>query len=146
MTTPGFYDPKGLVLDQSRGSIPFIDAYDGNERIVEFTTAAQARQIATSLKQQVQFGYACLEGELEQLKGSLSITDAVAGEGLMEIEGRRGPVPVKLGFEIDPEALPKHSMVIALGVHMDGAYVLSKIAMKPLTPSADMRPNPPGYH
>lgn len=146
MTTPGFYDPKGLVLDQSRGSIPFIDAYSGSQHIVEIDTAAKARQIASSIRQQVKFGYACLEGDLEQLKGSLSISDPVAGEGLMQIEGQRHPVPVKLGFDVDPDQLPQHSMVIALGVQVDGAYVISKIAMKPLSPSAELRPNPPGYH
>jgi len=137
----GFYDPASLRVDGARAEIDFIEATGGALTRVAITTAEQARGVARSLRGQMRNGISSIANDLTEITGSLALTPERPDEGLLIPDGARKPIPVKLAFEVDRDALPRTSYAKAIGAPVDGAFVIAKIAMKALAPGAERQPH-----
>ncbi|MHA3980699.1 hypothetical protein ACW9UR_23780 [Halovulum sp. GXIMD14794] len=70
----------------------------------------------------------------------LSSIPSRPNEGLLIPDGARKPIPVKLAFDVDQDALPRSSYAKAIGAPVDGAFLIAEIAMKALAPGAERQP------
>lgn len=137
----GFYDPSSLKVGERQAAIDFIDSTKGLLTQVEITSSEKARSIARCLKMQTRLGIASLQGELQELTGSLIFNPADPSEGMMRPQGESRIVPIKLDFEVEPDSLPRNSIARAVGVFVEGAFIVAKVAMKPLGPAPEPRPS-----
>ena len=137
----GYLDPKSLSVEAKSATIDFINASDaGDVRVIGIGSAEEARRIGAALSAQKTMRISSLEGIVEEFHGTIRMNPAFPGEGLMyTAQNPDRPIPIKLAFDAAENAIPEHSLGIIYGRKTDGAILVCRMAIRPISPTPKMR-------
>ncbi|MBW3243587.1 hypothetical protein KUV57_13015 [Epibacterium sp. DP7N7-1] len=141
----GFYDPASLSIGEKSAVIDFINAADNDVTKVEISSAETAREVHDALEVQKTRGITTRSGKIIDFRGSIAFNPKAPNEALLtpESEDEFGrTIPMKMAFDIEKNALPRHGFAIGQAVEIDGAMVVYKLAMRPFSMAFDRDPVP----
>lgn len=140
----GYYDPKTLNIGDRSAEILFVNAEDaGDVRKVSIRSAEEARRVHSALSSQKEMRISTLEGEMSEIGGIVRMNPGHPDEGIMTTAGSPSrTLPIKLAFGVAKGDIPEKAFAIVHGREMDGALLVCKMAMRPLTPVARAVPGP----
>jgi hypothetical protein len=134
----GYYDPETLNIGDRSAEIDFINVEDaGDVRTVSIQSAEEALRVHRALSSQKEMRISTLEGEMSEVGGILKMNPTHPDEGIMTTTGSPSrTLPIKLAFHLEKGDIPERAFAIVHGREMDGALLVCKMAMRPVSPGA----------
>lgn len=131
----GYFDPDSLKLGETDGVITFISASNGSEtHEVRIENRKDTKRIVAALKDQMDHGMAGLNGRFKKVQGTFASIPQNPKEGIITDPKSRKETPVRIGFDVKPEALPKRGLCVAIGEMVDGALMVERMTIAPIAP------------
>lgn len=145
----GFYDPASLNFKTDHAVINFIALNAADEVTpVEIRDADHAGRVSRALEDQKTHGITALEGRMVRFRGSIAFNPKAPDEALLtpdDADSFGRTVPVKLGFGVDATSLPRFGYAMGDAAEVDGALIVSSLAVCSLVAAHDRRPAPSSH-
>lgn len=136
----GFFDPDSLKIGETSASISFVNAADVNDvHEVIINSIEDAQRVQTALQDQLTLGITSLNGSYMKVQGTFTKSPGSHNEGIIVDAGKarrdgNREVPVRMAFDTKEGQLPDRGICIAVGEMVEGALMVFRITLAPISP------------